>query len=76
MYIPKIVIRLVDPDGFNAVFEEQLPEFVEMGLTYKDTFHALNMIYKQHFGIKRYSSYDSFRRVRSRKINSETKSQK
>jgi len=61
--VPEIVLRMVHE--FDEVFWEcsNTP-----GLTQKETFNALNALYEDYFGHKRYSSFDSYRKVRNRRI--------
>lgn len=63
--VSEMMIKAVDPEGFDEVFYETVKD---LGLPYADTFHVLNLFYKQTYGIKRYSSYDSYRRARRRRI--------
>jgi len=61
--VPEIVLRMVHE--FDSVFYECSGS---TGLTQKEVFDALNMVYEDYFGHKRYSSYDSYRKVRNRRI--------
>lgn len=57
-------LRLTKFAGFNKRFEEELKNH----RTYQSAFDWLNDYYEKTFGERRYSDYDSFSRVRRRKI--------
>jgi len=61
--VPEIVLRMVHE--FDDVFWECSGTSV---LTQKEVFDALNTVYEDYFGHKRYSSFDSYRKVRNRRI--------
>lgn len=62
---PKIephILRLLQPEGFNAAFEERLIDYE----TYEKAYESVERTHQMHFGHRKYSCYDSFRRVRQR----------
>ncbi|HKK44501.1 MAG TPA: hypothetical protein VJ964_03205 [Balneolaceae bacterium] len=70
MKISEMELDLVRPDGFDEWFNKLIAD----GFLYRDAFHILNTIYRKTYGIERYSSYDSYRRVRRRRIKNGTMS--
>ncbi len=63
------VIRMLTNKGFEALFWEKLSEArkVDKCTTQEEVFDALNHKYFKAIGCRRYSCYDSFRKVRDRK---------
>lgn len=51
-------------EAFNGVYESMLGN----GLGLEEAYHVVEECHEMIFGNRRYSSYDSFRKVRSRKI--------
>ncbi len=64
--VTKLQLRLVDPETF---LEEFYRAKHETGLPDRVVFDALNQIFRKTYGIDRYSSWDSFRVARNRRIN-------
>jgi hypothetical protein len=58
--------QLLTKDGFIERFEADLA--LKKGKTYQQIFNELNLEYCTKFGRIKYSHYESFRKVRSRKI--------
>jgi|GEM_PF-3226499 hypothetical protein len=55
---------LLDPEKFNEKFEELLPRFE----TYRAAYEATEFLHSLAMGKTKYSSYDSFRGTRRKKI--------
>ena len=64
MKISKRLIRMVQPDGFDEIFNQELKNYD----TYEKCFNALNAEYREVFGEPRYSTYDSYRLSRRKRI--------
>jgi len=64
--VTKLQLRLVDPETFLDEFYKAKHE---TGLSDRKVFDVLNKIFRKTYGIDRYSSYDSFRVARNRRIN-------
>jgi hypothetical protein len=60
------IMDLLKPEGFNALFEKNLSQM--KGSTLPQAYQRAEEIFKEHFGQSKYSSYDSFRKVRGRLI--------
>ena len=58
--------NLVDPEKFDRVFYWMAGN---TNLTHQQIFNALNKLHEATFGIKKWSSYDSYRVSRNRRIN-------
>lgn len=56
--------RLLTFTGFNQAFEEETTR----SKTYKEAFQKVEDQVEQTFGIEKYSSYDSFRNSRKKKL--------
>ena len=63
------VIRMLTKDGFAELFWERMQEERKEDpcITNEAVFDALNEKYLKVIGCRRYSCYDSFRKVRDRK---------
>lgn len=62
---------LLTPEGFNKAFEKSLK--AHQNKKYKDAYEAVENIYEMCFGIRKYSSYESFRQIRIRIIKKNKK---
>jgi len=58
-------LQLMRLDGFIAAFYKNCAT----AATDKEAYELTEMQYKEFFGNTRYSSYDSFRTVKNRKLN-------
>lgn len=66
--IDPTLVDLLNPNGFNALFEKNLRD-LKNG-THVQAYEATESVLVQNFGRKKYSSYQSFRQVRNRKLKS------
>lgn len=66
--VSELEIKMVREDGFDEAFNECLAS----GISAKTSFQILNVLYRKTYGIDRYSSYDSYRVMRSRRLKSGT----
>jgi len=57
-------LKLLDTNGFIEAYEEKLRVFP----TKQSAFNAVNREHEINFGKPKYSSYDSFRQVRNKKM--------
>lgn len=64
MNVSKLQLQLVRESGFDEAFNMCLAD----GLDQKTAFLILNTLYRVTYGINRYSSYDSYRITRSKRI--------
>lgn len=62
---PPEILRLLEFDGFNAAFEEEMPKHE----TYYLAYETVEQLFESKFGKRRYADYDSFRAYRSRVLN-------
>lgn len=61
---PQEVLDLLDLEGFNEKFEEELRNH----RTQEEAYEHTEQLHEQFFGRRKYSGYDSFRKVRERKL--------
>lgn len=64
MRIPKRILKLRTPTGFDELFEQEISRH----RTHKEAFQVLNDEFEEAFGEPRYTSYDSYRISRSKRI--------
>lgn len=64
MKIETQIARLTTTKGFIEAFEEEISNHKNM----PDAYYAVEKVHHSVFGYHRYSGYDSFRKVRERKL--------
>tara|TARA_R110000744_G_scaffold278092_2_gene390381 strand:- start:10535 stop:10738 length:204 start_codon:yes stop_codon:yes gene_type:complete len=64
MTLPFEILALLSPLGF----EDRFYMNCKIKKTYQKAYEQTELEYKEHFGKRRYSSYDSFRVVLNRKL--------
>lgn len=64
MPITERIKRMIRPEDFDRLFEEEIPEHD----TYEQAFNKLNREYERVFGLKRYKDYESYRQSRRQRI--------
>jgi len=60
MSLPKRVIQMIHPNGFDSLFWKEVPKHK----TYESAFKKLNSEYQESTGEVRYSNYESYRKAR------------
>lgn len=58
------LIKMIDPKGFDEVFNEE----TNGKETYKETFDRLNRDFSEAFDRKRYKNYEAYRQSRRQRI--------
>jgi len=62
--ISERLVQMIDPRGFDRVFEEELSQ----NETYRQTFQRLNSEFEEAFGRNRYANYESYRQARRQRM--------
>ena len=68
MKIQLEILALLSPSGFEKRFHKHCKETK----TYSEAYELTEKEYQKNFGKRRYSSYDSFRVTKNRKIRNNT----
>ena len=63
MKIKPEILALLSPSGFEKRFHKN----TQISITYKLAYELTEQEYKQNFGKRKYSSYDSFRVTKNRR---------
>lgn len=63
----QLMRQLAKPNGFYEYYFKMLKEFK----TNTDCFHYVNDLYQKFFDEQKYSSFDSFRIIKNRKLKNE-----
>ena len=63
VFLPQKMCEM-KPEYFNGVFETLIKD-----MNFNQAYEVCEQAHEKIFGSRKYSSYDSFRRVRNRKIN-------
>lgn len=63
----KLMRQLAKPNGFYEYYFKMLKDFK----TNTDCFHYVNELYEKFFDEQRYSSFDSFRKIKNKNLKNE-----
>jgi hypothetical protein len=69
MIYPKEVLRLLNVEGFNQAFEEELPKH----RTHLQAYEAVEEVHERYFTFRRYMDFENFRRSRYQMIRARRK---
>ena len=69
MVYPPEILKLLDFEGFNEAFEQEMPKHK----TYYLAYEKVEQLYAEKFGKRKYTDYDSFRRCRYNYLKKDTK---
>lgn len=65
MWVPNNVFRLLQKQGFLDAVQEG----VKNGFTLVSAYSLVESVYSKWFGVRRYASFDSFKRVYYRELH-------
>jgi hypothetical protein len=63
---PQEILKLQKFTGFNELFEKYISE-----MTHVSAYENVELIHKQYFGFNKYSSFESFKRLRYAKLRND-----